>query len=207
MKFSLLYKTPEQPSYEMLADMREAVYNLSVDRLVNAVCTDELRAEIFLKVLTRPLHNEENIHYRQEIVENFTKQPQLLFELKRLFRRYDTIKTDWGEMRSNVHPYGASVSYKALMEYTFDLLKVSAKFARMIAGYFKSTYEILDKYELTAPGLIAIKDYCVEMINNDSLNEVVEIATLFTLYSPPQYEFTVMAGLDDTIRTARFGML
>lgn len=41
MKFSLLYKTPEQPSYEMLADMREAVYNLSVDRLVNAVCTDE----------------------------------------------------------------------------------------------------------------------------------------------------------------------
>ena len=57
-------------------------------------------------------------------------------------------------------------------------LKVSSKFAKMIAGYFKSAYEILDKYELTAPGLVAIKDYCVEMINNDSLNEVVEIATL-----------------------------
>ena len=37
MKFSLLYKTPEQPDYATLSDMREAVYNLSVDRLVNAV--------------------------------------------------------------------------------------------------------------------------------------------------------------------------
>ena len=199
MKFSLLYKTPEQSDYETLADMREAAYNLSIDRLVHAVCTDEARAETFLKVLMRPLHQEENIYYRQEIVDNFTKQPQLLFELKRLFRRYDTIQTDWNEMRSNVHPYGASVSYKALMEYTFDLLKISSKFAKMIAGYFKSAYEILDKFELTAPGLIAIKDYCVEMINNDSLNEVVEIATLFTLYAPPQYEFTVLAGMDDTL--------
>jgi hypothetical protein len=200
MKFSLLYKTPEQQNYETQGDMREAIYNLSVDRLVGAVCADNLRGDAFLKVLSRPLHLEENIAYRQELVDNFLKQPQLLFELKRLFRRYDTIKSDWGEMRSNVHPYGASVSYKALMEYTFDLLKVSAKFAKMIAGYFKSAFEILDKYELTAAGLVGIKDYCIEMINNDSLNEVVEIANLFTLYSPPQYEFKVMAGLDDTLR-------
>jgi len=200
MKFSLLYKVPEQADYAAQQDMREAIYNLSVDRLVNAICTDPTHAEALQKVLGRPLHLEENIYFRQEIIENFTKQPQLLFELKRLFRRYDTIKADWGEMRSNVHPYGASVSYKALMEYTFDLLKVSAKFAKMIAGYFKSAYEILDQFELTAPGLVAIKDYCVEMINNDSLNEVVEIANLFSLYSPPQYEFTVMAGLDDTLR-------
>ena len=28
MKFSLLYKTPEQSDYDSLADMREAAYNL-----------------------------------------------------------------------------------------------------------------------------------------------------------------------------------
>ena len=100
MKFSLLYKTPEQSDYETLADMREAAYNLSIDRLVHAVCTDEARAETFLKVLMRPLHQEENIYYRQEIVDSFTKQPQLLFEQKRLFRRYDTIQADWNEVES-----------------------------------------------------------------------------------------------------------
>ena len=82
MKFSLLYKTPEQPDYDSLTDMREAAYNLSVDRLVNAFCPDETRAETFLKVLMRPLHHEENIYYRQELVENFSKQPQLLFALR-----------------------------------------------------------------------------------------------------------------------------
>ena len=46
---------------------------------MNAFCPDEIRAETFLKVLMRPLHHEENIYYRQELVDNFSKQPQLLF--------------------------------------------------------------------------------------------------------------------------------
>ena len=33
MKFSLLYKIPEQADYAAQSDMREAIYNLSVDRL------------------------------------------------------------------------------------------------------------------------------------------------------------------------------
>lgn len=103
-------------------------------------------------------------------------------------------------MRSNVHPYGASVSYKALMEYTFDLTKVSAKFLKMISEYFKSCYETLDKYELTADGLIDIKRYCMEMINNDSMNEIVDIASQFILYESNQYEYSLSAAFDDTMR-------
>lgn len=200
MKFGLLYKIPEEQDYAGHNDMQEALYNLSVDRLLDTVCGNKQRAEYFLKTLSNPLHNIENITYRQEIVKNFNDQPQLLSELRRLFRRYDTIKNDWNEMRSNVHPYGASVSYKALMEYTFDLLKVSSKFVKMIAGYFNSCYEILDKYELTAEGLVNIKEYCVEMINNDSLNEIVDIASKFVLYEPEQYQFTVLAKFDETLR-------
>lgn len=200
MRFSLLYKTPEDVDNTTMGDMREAIYNLSVDRLVAEISDNEYRNEIFLKILSNPLHNAENIAYRQQIVENFHRQPQLLMELRRLFRRYDSIRNDWSEMRSNVHPYGASVSFKALMEYTFDLTKVSAKFVKMISEYFKSCFETLDKYELTAEGLIGIKEYCVEMINNDSLNEIVDIASQFILYDSNQYEYTLAATMDDTLR-------
>ncbi len=199
-RFSLLYKIPEETDNFSMGDMREAIYNLSVDRLTAEISDNPYQNENFLKVLSNPLHNAENIIYRQQIVDNFHKQPQLLTELRRLFRRYDSIRSDWSEMRSNVHPYGASVSYKALMEYTFDLTKVSAKFVRMIAEYFKSCYETLDKYELTAEGLIGIKQYCVEMINNDSLNEIVDIASQFVLYDSNQYEYTLSATMDDTLR-------
>lgn len=200
MRFSLLYKTPEDADNSVMGDMREAIYNLSVDRLTAEISGNEYRSEVFLKILSNPLHKAENITYRQQIVENFYRQPQLLLELQRLFRRYDSIRGDWSEMRSNVHPYGASVSYKALMEYTFDLTKVSAKFVKMIAEYFKSCFETLDKYELTAEGLLGIKQYCVEMINNDSLNEIVDIASQFVLYDAGQYEYTLSATLDDTLR-------
>ncbi len=200
MRFSLLYKTPEDTDTSVMGDMREAIYNLSVDRLTAEISDNEHKSEVFLKILSNPLHKAENIAYRQQIVENFYRQPQLLVELQRLFRRYDSIRGDWSEMRSNVHPYGASVSYKALMEYTFDLTKVSAKFVKMISEYFKSCFETLDKYELTSEGLLGIKQYCVEMINNDALNEIVDIASQFVLYDVNQYEYTLSATFDDTLR-------
>ena len=48
MRFSLLYKTPEDTDNSVMGDMREAIYNLSVDRLTAESSDNEHKSEVFL---------------------------------------------------------------------------------------------------------------------------------------------------------------
>ncbi len=200
LKFSLLYKTPEEPDYRAAEDMGGALYDLSLDQAVRSVCESRRSADYFLEVLKSPLRRVENVRYRQEIIRDILQHPQLLVDLKRLFKRYDTIQADWKEMRANVYGFGVSVSQQALLEYTFSLLQVTAKFSKMIIGYFFSIDEVLSAYALSSEGLSGMRGYCRDMIENDALQEIVDIASHFLHYSPEHYEFGIAVHVDDGFR-------
>lgn len=200
MKFSLLYKIPEEPNYEAITDMTGALYDLSLDQCVHEMCSSKKQADYFLDVLKRPLHIIENVRYRQAVLKDLLLFPELLNEMNRLFKRYDTIQDDWKEMRANIYTFGVNVSKKALLEYTFSQLQVTAKFSKMIIDYFYSLQEILVKYEVTSEGLINIRNYCGEMIENESFKEIVDIASHFLYYTPEKYEFSVITRVDDDLR-------
>lgn len=196
MKYSLLYRngTPEtEESFDI-------TYDLAVDRLVRLTVADARRADYFLAILMKPLTSVEDIVYRQEQIVDYLTIPGLYEELRTVFNRYDKVKSDWREMRSVAYPGSTGANSRALVEYTFASLKVTALFPKTIISYFSAIADIINRYPVKSSALRGIGSYCSEMLENESLNELSNIADLFRYKAAENYEFSVTACLDDTLR-------
>ena len=203
MKFSLLSEKAESFSF----DCTDLLSNLSVDRAVSKIISDSRRAEYFLSVLAKPLSDIDNIKYRQEIFTDLHTIPSLFEELRTVFTRYDKIRQDWHELRLSATPMSdSSINPEALLEHTFASLKVTAIFPGTIASYYGSISEVLSRYPIKSRGLCSMRDYCRDMMQNDSLNEFVEIAQLFKYHSPEHFNFEISTLFDSTLRLAGCGL-
>lgn len=203
MKFSLLYKTlPETDFNENLktGEKGDIIYDLSIDRSICAICSDRRRTDFFLSVLRNPLISADDIIYRQRLLGDFIENRELFDELKLIFTRYDKIKSDWIELRSRVYPSGTGSNSEALLDYTFSSLKITAIFPRTIISFFESIYTALSKYELRSEGLLGMRTFCHDMMNNNSLNEIADISSLFQYHMPEDYDFAVLCEFDSTLR-------
>ena len=195
MKFSLLQKIEDTPARCRI------LYDLSVDRAVYQLVPDRRRADYFLSVLEKPLTCGENITFRQEIYRDFKTIPNLAESLKTLFARYDRIKSDWQEMKLGAaSTRGGEINPEALLEHTFASLKVTAIFPSTIASFFTTIGETLRGYPLTSEGLIRIRDWCLQMSENEALNELVSISQRFRYQSPEAFDFSVAITLNRALR-------
>ena len=194
MKFSLLYKNPEK------REVFDLTYDLALDRAVRSICPDARRADYFLGVIMKPLADRENIVCRQELLRDFLAMPQLYDDLKVIFNRYDRVKSDWREMRNGAYPAAGSVNRRALLDYTFASLKVTAMFPKTIISFFASISETIGRYEVESSVLLDIRKYCDEILGNDSLAELERTASLFQYKAPENFEFSVMGELDGALR-------
>ena len=197
MKFSLLYRTPESAERTEVFDL---AYDLSLDRAVRKTVSDQRRADYLLGVLSRPLTDRADIEYRQQLMRDFIENDGLLDELKTIFSRYDRVRSDWQQMRSGAYPQSGSVNRRALLEYTFASLKVTAMFPKTITSFFASFAEIIGKYEIKSECLTSIRDFCRSMLESERLSELERVSALFRYKSPADFEFSAMAELDTALR-------
>ena len=197
MKFSLLYRTAETAERGEVFDL---AYDMSLDRAVRKIIPDQRRADYLLGVLMRPLTDIDDIVYRQELVRDFGDNPGLLSELKTLFSRYDRVRGDWQQMRSGAYPQSGAVNRRALLDYTFASLKVTAMFPKTIISFFTSFAETIEKYDVKSACLTGMRDYCRSMLDSDKLGEIERISALFRYKSPKDFEFSAMAELDGALR-------
>jgi len=100
----------------------------------------------------------------------------------------------------------SSINPEALLEHTFASLKVTAIFPGTIASYYSSISDTLSRYPIRSAGLCRMRDYCADMIQNDSLNEIVEIAQLFKYHSPEHFNFEISTVFDPTMRLKSCGL-
>lgn len=199
MKFSLLYKEPDARKSTTLGE--DIIYNLQIDKVVSEFCQLQKRADYFIDTLKNAPLTVEDIIYRQEIIKDFLKNESLVDELKLLFNRYDSIKGDWNELKSNVYPAGLTGGYQALIDFTYSNLQITSTFARTIVSYFKNFHSVLGKYDISSEALCEIKRYCGEMQENESLAEIDRIASLFLYHTPDQFRFKLSISLDETLTT------
>ncbi len=197
MKFSLLYKSEDKPA------VCQILYDLSIDRAVKHLVPDRRRADYFLSVLEKPLTNRENILFRQQIFTDLKTIPGLVEALKLVFNRYDRIKSDWQEMKLGAAPSrGSEINPEALLEHTFSSLKVTAIFPSTITSFFASIGDTLGQYPIRSEGLIAMRNWCREMGENEALTELVDISQLFRYQTPDCFDFTIAVKLDQALRLA-----
>lgn len=195
MKFSLLQKHPDPSGH------CACLYDLSLDRAMEAILPDRRRADYFLQVLERPLTSLANITFRQEIYSDLKTIPGLLDAMKTLFSRYDKIKSDWQEMKlGTVGARGSEINPEALLEHTFASLKVTAIFPSTIVSFFATIGQTLSSYPITSEGLTTMRDWCRQMTENEALKELLDISQRFRYQTPEAFDFTVIVTLDRTLR-------
>ena len=64
---SLLYKN-QLPEKETVSEIKEAIYNLNIDRMAEGACKNKKCTDYFLSVLARPAPSTDDIAYRAEIL-------------------------------------------------------------------------------------------------------------------------------------------
>ncbi len=204
MKFSLLYKNYEE-SREFAADpmrgaMEETIYDLSVDKAIMELCASGETGSYTLEVMKKPLKTVEEIEYRQAVLTDFIGSPRLLEELQDIFKNYDTLQSDWKEMQAGIYTYGVPQTSGGILDATYEALKLTASFARKTVSYFRTVYETVGRYVVRSEGLVGIREYCREMMENRSLDEISEISSLFQRDTVDAYRFKVRSETDDTLR-------
>lgn len=206
MKFSLLYKNYREELHEsldrdesLMEEMSNTLYDLSIDKAVKAFCPNEESFVYFMEVLKNPLRSVEDIKYRQDILMDFISMPKLLEDLRLIFKSYDSLQTDWHEMRSSIYTYGVPNTVRGILDSTYESLRVTAGFARNTVSYFRSIHDTIEKYDVKSEGLEGIKSFCAEMTENESLDEISRISSYFTRDSIDAYEFKVRTCADDTM--------
>ena len=204
MKFSLLYRnyveTQEFTVNPLQAQMEETIYDLSIDKAIRELSRDADSCAYTLEVMKNPLKTEEEIVYRQRILMDFVAMPKLLEELRDIFKSYDTLQSDWREMRAGIYTYGVPQTSGGILDATYESLKITAAFARKTVSYFRSIYDAVGRYDVQSEGLLGIREYCHTMMENQSLDEIARIAGLFERENVSAYRFKVRADADDTLR-------
>lgn len=203
MKFSLLYKNfddsfigSEGPLSEAMSD---AVYDLSIDKAAWEFSRNSDSFNYFMEIIKKPLKSIEDIKYRQDVLLDFISVPKLLEELRLIFKSYDTLQSDWHEMRSSIYVYGVPNTARGILDCTYESLKVTANFAKNTVSYFRSIHDTIEKYEVKSEGLLGIKRFCAEMTENASLDEIARISAYFTRENIDAYEFRVRIESDNTL--------
>ncbi len=204
MKFSLLYKhyeeTREFSDDPLRGAMAETVYDLSVDKAVRELCASGETGAYTLEVLKSPLKTAEEVEYRQAVLMDFVSSPKLLEELQDIFKNYDTLQSDWREMQAGIYTYGVPQTSGGILDATYEALRITAAFAKKTVSYFRSVYETVGRYEVASEGLRGIREYCREMMENRSLDEIGEISSIFGRDTVTGYRFKVRTETDDTLR-------
>ena len=204
MKFSLLYKnyveTIQDGDNPLLEDLSNTLYDLSIDKALSEFARNSESAAYVMEVLKTPITTVEEIKYRQGVVLDFIEMPKLLDELRGIFTNYDTLQSEWREMRSGIYVYGVPNTSGGILDATYESLKITAAFARKTVSYFRSIYEAVDKYQVKSEGLLGIKKYCADMTENASLDEISDIASIFMKETVAAYRFKVRTQTDDTLK-------
>ncbi len=197
-KISLLYT--DSVSRTACTQTERAVYNLNIDRMAHSACASERQTESFLSVLCKSNPTRENAEYRAEILRDFIEHPDLLDALIQVFKGYDRLPEENEEVLSEIFRYGMPASSAGMLDCTYEELYINAHYARNVMAYFSEIFEIFESTELTSRGLLAMKQFCLDINKSRCFTELENAASKFKSEHIENYRFTVNIELDSAAR-------
>ena len=203
MRYSLLYNNTGTRSAEQSGGIREAIYNLNIDRMIGAACKSAANTDYFLSVLAKPLTDTESISYRQAIMRDLINMPDLLDGLIDAFRGYDNLKAETEEMTGGIFRYGAGSSADAMIDCAYERAYISAHFMRTVIAYIAEIDGLLKNKAPESEGLKQIKDFCDKVANDPELREAEHTAELFRNETAENYRFRISLTHDALLRLER----
>ncbi len=196
---SLLYKDADKRGLSFGRELREAVYNLNIDRMVYAACKNTQCADYLLSVIESAPADKDSAVYRSEILKDFLENPKLLSSLVQIFKGYDGLRSETEEMIKEVFRYGVPSTDTGLLDCAYEQLYINAHFARNVIAYFSEIDSAFADFTVRSDGLSAMKDFCVSVRESRCIDEIEKAAERFKSESVDSYSFTVKCSLDKSL--------
>ncbi len=196
----LLYLNEKQAAS---AAVKEAIYNLNIDRMAGYASANRKQLDFFLSVLATPARLEDAL-YRAEILRDFLSYPELLSELVQVFRSFDNLRFETEEMTREIFRYGVPAGAGGMLDCTYEELYINAHFARNVIACFSEMFELFSRFDVKSRGLCEMKSLCVSIKESNCVERVENAAQIFKSESVEGYKFTVKTELDEHMRGARF---
>ena len=204
MKLSLLFANGNK-SISINTDssvIREAIYNLNIDRAITDACGNTTATDYFLSVLSAPLTVTDDVAYRQEILRDLSAEPRLLDSLMLTFKGYDNLREENEELSGGIFRYGSSQSSTVLLDCAYERAYISAHFARNVIAYIAETNAVMNGYSPKSRGLTALKEFCARVTADPLIGEAERGAELFRNETPENYRFDIKLVYDRMLRVS-----
>ena len=173
MAISLLH--PTQNNANPLPE--RMLYHLSLDRAFAYVCTDARKRECFLSVVSALSCDQKELLYRQEILQDFVRNPALRDELSSLTSRFEELKASCKTAAAD--SYRMLSSDTASLTASKNLLQIRALCFKRALLFVKAYGELLGSYEIRSAGLQRLADACREICGNPAYGELLAFCSRY----------------------------
>ena len=205
MRYSLLYAGGggDGVNAESSQGIREAIYNLNIDRMVESACQSAINGEYFLSVLSKPLTEVGDVTYRREILQDLIDSPAVLDGLISVFKGYDSLREESEEMAKGIFRYGAGHSVDAMIDCAYERAYISAHFMRNVVAYINGISSVLSELTPASEGLRRLKEFCDRVTADGLIADAERTAELFQNETAENYRFRINLYHDALLRLER----
>ena len=177
---------------------KQAVYDLSVDRMFDLMEPDLKGRDYFLGCVSVPPQLPENIILRQKTLSDFLEIPGLFDSFSSLFGRWEAIRREWNDARSKTAGRGR-VGEPSDADYyrAAYRLQVAAIYTRRIIAFIRGIYNELSAASLRSPALIAVRDAAASLVSRSEYGELDRIAARYDAFAPSNVSFDLDPAFND----------
>lgn len=190
--FSLLYPQGSQRYEQTLTD--EAVNDLSIDFIIDALTEDSYEKNLLRKVMVRITDDRETIEYRRDIFEDFLNFPELRKELSELLEKLEDLK--------EIERFQKDSEASALWSLINRLREIDE-----YVNCITRIKELLEKLEIKSSGMLTLKKMVTDIYNDSGFPELKkDIAEMFERAKKFR-SITIGVNLDDLLRPKNAGVV
>jgi DNA mismatch repair ATPase MutS len=190
--FSLLY--PENSERKETALNDEAVNDLSIDFIIDALSDDEYEKNLIKKIMTNITDNKEVIEYRRDIFDDFLKFPELREELSELVVNL----ADLREIERFQKDQEASSLWMLI-----NRLREIDDYVNCITRI----KEILEKLEIKSNGMITLRKIVTDIHDNSGFPEIKKDIDYMFEQARNFKSITIGVNLDKMLRPKNAGVV
>lgn len=181
-----------------------AVENLSdlmLGKILSAVTPNIQIQRAVEDIIVRPLRSREQIEYRREILEDFSKNRVPVEKLRELTAGFDRIHSDYKNKKSSLF---------RLFKGKADYPSMSAHAAEAVKGLIDLIYSLNALFRDCHPesaGLCQIKSRLQELAEANETMELYSLANQFSSYYPNESSIEAEFGVDSDGKISRLSMI
>lgn len=179
MAISLLHPPDKNADAESVSV--KMLRNLSIDRSFAGICTDLGSREYFLSVISAPTDDVNEILYRQEILKDLERFPDLLERLISLTKRFDELRASQknsGKLDYRIRAEGSSSSDSAK-----NILQTKALCLKRSLMFVKSYADLLKDADIKSRGLQTLYNTCRDISENAEFAQLSAFCKKYEYFS------------------------